>query len=103
MAEFETLLTGNEIFEARTQGVGYIDPQQADCLWADWPDGTCKWHKLGFARQSPLHGLSRNSGQCQLCGKKATVLHGIKCALQEIYESIRLCRVRMDKMPGWRN
>src|SRR5713226_9981741 len=29
MAEFEKLVTGNEIFEARTQGVGYIDPQQA--------------------------------------------------------------------------
>ena len=29
MAELETLLTGNEIFDARTQGVGYIDPQQA--------------------------------------------------------------------------
>src|SRR5437870_4120504 len=29
MAELETLLTGNEIFEARTQGVGYIDQQQA--------------------------------------------------------------------------
>src|SRR6266576_6622129 len=29
MDELDTLLTGNEIFEARTQGVGYIDPQQA--------------------------------------------------------------------------
>src|SRR6266704_1387938 len=29
MEELEGLITGNEIFEARTQGVGYIDPQQA--------------------------------------------------------------------------
>ena len=29
MDELEGLVTGNEIFEARTQGVGYIDPQQA--------------------------------------------------------------------------
>src|SRR5260370_14887184 len=29
LPEFEELVTGNEIFEARTQGVGYIDPQQA--------------------------------------------------------------------------
>jgi NADH-quinone oxidoreductase subunit D len=29
MGELEMLITGNEIFEARTQGVGYIDPQQA--------------------------------------------------------------------------
>src|SRR5436309_7262671 len=28
-AELEILVTGNEIFEARTQGVGYIDRQQA--------------------------------------------------------------------------
>src|SRR5271165_7003118 len=29
MGELEGLLSGNEIFMARTQGVGYIDPQQA--------------------------------------------------------------------------
>ncbi len=29
MVELDRLLTGNEIFESRTQGVGYIDPQQA--------------------------------------------------------------------------
>src|SRR5215469_5765266 len=29
MYELEGLITGNEIFESRTQGVGYIDPQQA--------------------------------------------------------------------------
>src|SRR6202171_1916793 len=29
MVELEQLITGNEIFEARTQGVGYVDPQQA--------------------------------------------------------------------------
>src|SRR6185437_11998773 len=28
VAELEVLVTGNEIFEARTQGVGFIDPQQ---------------------------------------------------------------------------
>ena len=26
---WKQLITGNEIFESRTQGVGYIDPQQA--------------------------------------------------------------------------
>src|SRR5690348_5765321 len=29
MVEMDVLITGNEIFEARTQGVGYIDQQQA--------------------------------------------------------------------------
>src|SRR5438046_9616392 len=29
MVEFEELVTGNEIFEARTRGIGYVDPQQA--------------------------------------------------------------------------
>ena len=29
LPELDELLTGNEIFEARTQGVGYLDPQQA--------------------------------------------------------------------------
>jgi NADH:ubiquinone oxidoreductase subunit D len=29
MGELERLVTGNEIFQARTRGVGYIDAQQA--------------------------------------------------------------------------
>ncbi|HEV2663031.1 MAG TPA: NADH-quinone oxidoreductase subunit D, partial [Ktedonobacteraceae bacterium] len=29
MSELEQLIKGNEIFLARTQGVGYLDPQQA--------------------------------------------------------------------------
>ena len=29
LPELEALITGNEIFDARTQGVGYIDPRQA--------------------------------------------------------------------------
>ena len=39
LPELEGLLTGNEIFDARTQGVGYIDPQQAHRLRADRADG----------------------------------------------------------------
>src|SRR5436305_376040 len=29
MGELERLVNGSEIFQARTQGVGYLDPQQA--------------------------------------------------------------------------
>jgi NADH-quinone oxidoreductase subunit D len=29
MGELEQLVNGNEIFQARTRGVGYLDPQQA--------------------------------------------------------------------------
>ncbi len=38
LPELDDLLTGNEIFEARTQGVGYIDPQQAMAYGVTGPD-----------------------------------------------------------------
>ena len=57
MVEMEKLITGNEIFESRTQGVGYIDPQQATCLWVNWTNIEGLWCQLGSARASTLYGV----------------------------------------------
>jgi NADH-quinone oxidoreductase subunit D len=99
MAEFETLVTGNEIFEARTQGVGYIDPQQAiaygltgPMLRASGVNWDLRVNRPYMAyREVPVNPQVRQEGDC---------FARYKVRVQEIYESIRLCRVALDKMPG---
>ncbi len=99
MAEFETLVTGNEIFEARTQGVGYIDPQQAiaygltgPMLRASGVNWDLRVNRPYMAyREVAVRPQVRQEGDCYA---------RYKVRVQEIYESIRLCRVALDQMPG---
>jgi NADH-quinone oxidoreductase subunit D len=99
MAELELLVTGNEIFEARTQGVGYIDPQQAlaygltgPMLRASGINWDLRVNRPYMAyREVPVNVQVRQEGDCYA---------RYKVRMQEIYESIRLCRVAIDKLPG---
>lgn len=98
MGELEVLITGNEIFEARTQGVGYIDPQQAIAYGLTGPmlRGSGVSFDVRTARpymayrEVPVNVQVRQEGDCYA---------RYKVRLQEIYESIRLCRVALDQMP----
>lgn len=99
MVELEELITGNEIFESRTQGVGYVDPQQAiaygltgPMLRASGVNWDLRVHRPYMAyREVPVNVQVRQEGDCYA---------RYKVRVQEIWESIRLCRVAMDKMPG---
>src|SRR5436309_10082194 len=99
MDELEGLVTGNEIFEARTEGVGYIDPQQAiaygltgPMLRASGVNFDLRVNRPYMAyREVAVNPQVRQEGDCYA---------RYKVRIQEIYESIRLCRIAMDKMPG---
>ena len=99
MVELEGLITGNEIFESRTQGVGYVDPQQAiaygltgPMLRASGVNWDLRVNRPYMAyREVPINVQVRQEGDCYA---------RYKVRIQEIWESIRLCRVAMDKMPG---
>ncbi|HYT33926.1 MAG TPA: NADH-quinone oxidoreductase subunit D, partial [Ktedonobacteraceae bacterium] len=99
MVELEGLITGNEIFESRTQGVGYIDPPQAiaygltgPMLRASGVNWDLRVNRPYMAyREVPVNVQVRQEGDCYA---------RYKVRVQEIWESIRLCRVAMDKMPG---
>ena len=98
MVELEGLITGNEIFEARTQGVGFIDAPQAIAYGLTGPmlRGSGVNFDLRVARpymayrEVPVNVQVRQEGDC---------FARYKVRMQEIYESIRLCRVALDKMP----
>jgi NADH-quinone oxidoreductase subunit D len=97
--ELDRLITGNEIFEARTQGVGYIDPQQAlaygltgPMLRASGINWDLRVNRPYMAyREVPVNVQVRQEGDCYA---------RYKVRLQEITESIRLCNVAIEKMPG---
>jgi NADH-quinone oxidoreductase subunit D len=99
MQELEILLTGNEIFEARTQGVGFIDQQQAIAWGLTGPNARASgvnWDLRANRpymayREVPVNVQVRQEGDC---------FARYKVRMQEISESIRLCRVALDKMPG---
>lgn len=97
--ELDALLSGNEIFEARTQGVGYIDPQQAlaygltgPMLRASGVNFDLRVNRPYMAyREVPVNVQVRQEGDC---------FARYYVRLQEIFESIRLCREAIDKLPG---
>lgn len=99
MKEMDSLLSGNEIFMSRTQGVGYIDPQQAlaygltgPMLRASGINWDLRVNRPYMAyREVPVNTYVRQEGDCYA---------RYYVRLQEITESIRLCRVAIDKMPG---
>ena len=99
MEELNILITGNEIFEARTQGVGYIDPQQAIAYGLTGPmlrgsgvafDLRVNRPYMAY-REVPVNMVVRQEGDC---------FARYRVRFDEVYESIRLCRVALDKMPA---
>ena len=99
MGEMEALLNGNEIFMSRTQGVGFIDGPQALAYGLTGPmarGSGINWdlrvHRPYMAyREVPVHVQVRQEGDC--FARNAV-------RFQEIRESIRLCRVAIDRMPA---
>jgi NADH-quinone oxidoreductase subunit D len=99
MGELEELITGNEIFESRTQGVGYIDQQQAlaygltgPMLRASGVNWDLRVDRPYMAyREVAVNPQVRQEGDCYA---------RYRVRMQEIIESIRLCRVAIDKLPG---
>jgi NADH-quinone oxidoreductase subunit D len=99
MVEMNGLITGNEIFEARTQGVGYIDQQQAIAYGLTGPmlrASGVKWdlrvnRPYGAYREVPVNVVVRQEGDC---------FARYRVRLDEINESIRLCRVAIDRLPA---
>lgn len=99
MVELATLITGNEIFEARTQGVGYVDPQQAIAYGLTGPmlrGSGVNWdlrvnRPYMAYREVAVNPQVRQEGDCY-------ARYNVR--MQEITESIRLCRVAIDKLPG---
>lgn len=99
MPELEELLTGNEIFLARTTNVGYIDPQQAIAYGLTGPVARASGvtfdvrvdRPYGAYREIPVRVQTRTGGDC---------FSRYRVRMDEMYESVRLIREALDKLPG---
>jgi NADH-quinone oxidoreductase subunit D len=98
LQELDTLINGNEIFLARTQGVGFIDKDQAIAYGLTGPMARASgvsWdlrvHRPYMAyREVPVRIQVRQEGDCFARNM---------VRMQEITESIRLCREAIANMP----
>lgn len=96
--ELDGLIMGNEIFLARTQGIGFVDRQQALAFGLSGPMARASgvnWdlrvHRPYMAyREVPVNVQVRQEGDC--FARNAV-------RMQEMRESIRLCRLAIDQMP----
>ena len=99
LGELQRLVTGNGIFEARTQRVGYIDQVQAIAYGLSGPiirGSGIPWdvrvtRPYMAYREVPVQVQVRQEGDCYA---------RYQVRMQEIRESVRLCRVAIDRMPG---
>ena len=99
MGELEQLIMGNEIFETRTRGVGYVDKSQAIAYGLSGPmarGSGVNWdlrvnRPYMAYREVPVNVQVRQEGDCYARNQ---------VRMQEIMESIRLCRVVIDQLPG---
>jgi NADH-quinone oxidoreductase subunit D len=97
--QLEELLTGNEIFLARTKGVGYLDPQTAIAYACTGPmlRGSGVPYDVrvarpyGAYREMPVQVKTVDSGDC---------FARYRVRMDELYESIRLIRTAIDRLPG---
>jgi NADH-quinone oxidoreductase subunit D len=98
MSELEQLVNGNDIFLARTRGVGYLDAQQALAYGLTGPmarasgiDWDLRVNRPYMAyREVPVNVQVRQEGDCY--ARNAV-------RFQEIRESLRLCRVAIEHLP----
>jgi NADH-quinone oxidoreductase subunit D len=99
MGELEQLIMGNEVFEARTRGIGYVDKSQAIAYGLSGPmarGSGVNWdlrvnRPYMAYREVPVNIQVRQEGDCYARNQ---------VRMQEIMESIRLCRVVIDQLPG---
>lgn len=99
LPELDELLTGNEIFEARTQGVGYIDPQQALAFGLTGPMVRASGINFDLRSARP-YGAYREIAIKPQVREEGDCFARYRVRLSEMAESVRICRVALDKLPG---
>jgi NADH-quinone oxidoreductase subunit D len=97
--ELDTLITGNEIVMKRTQGVGYIDPQQAVAYGMTGPilrASGVNWD----LRQNRPYGAYREIKVQPVVREDGDAFARYMVRMLEMLESVRLVRVAMANLPG---
>ncbi|HLY31966.1 MAG TPA: NADH-quinone oxidoreductase subunit D, partial [Ktedonobacterales bacterium] len=99
LPELEGLLTGNEIFEARTEGVGYIDPQQAIAFGLTGP--VLRASGVNFdVRAARPYDAYREIAVIPQIRQEGDCFARYRVKMDEMRECVRLIRAAIDRLPG---
>lgn len=99
LPELEGLLTGNEIFEARTEGVGYIDRDQAVAYALTGPVARASGVAFDVRVDRPYEAYREIAVRPQV-RQEGDCFARYKVKMDEMSESVRLVRAALDALPG---
>ncbi len=97
--ELDVLITGNEIFMKRTQGVGYIDPDQAVAFGMTGPILRASGVNFDLRVNRP-YGAYRDIKVNPVVREDGDAFGRYMCRMYEMKESARLIREGMAALPG---
>ncbi len=97
--ELHRLLTGNEIFDARTEGVGYIDREQAIAYALTGPLGRASGVEFDVRVNRPYDAYREIAVNMQL-RREGDCFARYMVKMDEMAESVRLIRTAIDQLPG---
>ncbi|HEX8732671.1 MAG TPA: NADH-quinone oxidoreductase subunit D [Ktedonobacterales bacterium] len=97
--EMHRLLTGNEIFDARTEGVGYIDREQAIAYALTGPLARASGVEFDVRVNRPYDAY-REVGVNMQVRREGDCFARYMVKMDEMAESVRLIRVAIDQLPG---
>ncbi len=97
--ELNVLITGNEIFMKRTQGVGYIDPDQAVAFGMTGPIARASGVEYDLRVNRP-YGAYREIPTNMVVRRDGDAFGRYMARMLEMKESQRLIREAMARLPG---
>jgi NADH-quinone oxidoreductase subunit D len=105
MADIDNLISGNEIFRARTRGVGVLTPEQVHAYGVSGPIARASGVDFDLRRDDPylaygepevaekLRVVTRQEGDC---------LARFECLLEQVHVSLdiaEVCATQLDRLP----
>ncbi len=97
ITEYEDLLTGNEIFRMRVEGIGYLSPEDAVAFSASGPYLRASGIPYDIRRTQPYSLYPEMEFDVQV-SDKCDCLGRYEIRINEMYESIRIIHQCLDKM-----
>ncbi|MGB9377112.1 MAG: NADPH-quinone oxidoreductase [Mycobacteriales bacterium] len=101
MPDIDGLIRENEIFLARTQGVGVLSPQSAEAFGVSGPVARASGLDLDLRRDDPYLGYPELGDVLQVVTAQEGDCHArFSCLLEEIYVSLDLAEACLEMLPG---
>jgi NADH-quinone oxidoreductase subunit D len=101
MADLDGIIRGNEIFLARTRGVGVLTPEAVQAYGVSGPIARAAGLDFDLRRDEPylaygdlqdvLRVVTRSTGDCHA---------RFECLLEQVYASLDLADACLDRLPG---